>query len=287
MEYKHFSHPHALKLEQIQNHEGSAGFVCSGCESAIAGPAYTCSSQGCSFSLHQQCGNAARGMQHPSHALHHLTLVPYTTYSAGTFLCNACGSHGGKGFSYCCPLCDFDLHGRCALLPQVTAHHSHPLHNLVLVFNSVPAMAFTQFGLGNQLVCNLCNQLMDSRLWSYNCYACNFHIHASCALNGPPKLETGTEGSGSVVAYETSKKSEMTQEPRSSPGEDASETTDIEAKTEPGTESGAAQIQPGTTSQAEDLALRRRLELEQLKLQMQMSSALANMMGSFNLSSFV
>ncbi|CAA7057106.1 unnamed protein product [Microthlaspi erraticum] len=259
MEYKHFSHPHTLKLQEI--HTNDSPVTCSGCESNISDSttAYICST--CDFNLHEQCGNAARGMQHPSHAgLHHLTLVPYTTYSAGTFLCRACGCVGGKGFSYCCPLCDFDLHVQCAHLPQVMVHDSHPLHSLLLVYNSAPpppAMSFTQFGYANQLVCNLCNVVMDGRVWSYNCYACDYHVHASCAVNKPEP-----------VAASAAEKCEASDERK----------TETEQ-----TQQEAAAV----TEQVEDQALRQQLELQQLQLELDMSSALANMIGSFNLSSFV
>ncbi|KAG7574572.1 Protein kinase C-like phorbol ester/diacylglycerol-binding domain [Arabidopsis suecica] len=268
MEYKHFSHPHTLKLQQIQTHGSSDSLViCSGCESAICDSetAYICST--CDFNLHEQCGNAVRGMQHPSHAgLHHLTLVPYTTYSAGTFLCRACGCTGGKGFSYCCPLCDFDLHVQCAHLPQVTVHESHPLHSLLLVYNSTPAMSFTQFGFGNQLVCNLCNMAMDGRFWSYNCYACNYHIHASCAVNKPKPVAASAENCGTS---------------------DEGKTPNAESVPVQGLETAQTEQVAATTEQVEDPALRQQLELQKLQLELDMSSALANMIGSFNLSSFV
>ncbi|CAN8317951.1 unnamed protein product [Cochlearia groenlandica] len=265
MEYKHFSHPHTLKVHQVHTHKASgSSLLCSGCESAITGSAataYICST--CDFNLHEQCGNAPRGMQHPSHAgLHHLTLVPYTTYSAGSYLCRACGFNGGKGFSYCCPLCDFDLHVQCAHLPQVMAHESHPFHSLVLVYNSAPpATPFTQFaGYTNQLVCNLCNVGMDGRFWSYNCYACNYHVHASCAVNKPEPVVASGE------------KCETSDEGK-------------EAEAEP------VPCQGLETEQAEqvveDPALRQQLELQRLQLELDMSSALANMIGSFNLSSLV
>ncbi|KFK37044.1 hypothetical protein AALP_AA4G205200 [Arabis alpina] len=205
-------------------------------------------------------------MQHPSHAgLHHLTLVPYTTYSAGTFICRACGCIGGKGFSYCCPLCDFDLHVQCAHLPQVMAHESHHFHSLLLVYNSTPppAMSFTSFGYANQLVCKLCNLAMDGRFWSYNCYACNYHIHASCAVNKPePVVASAAETSeGKVVNAE------------SVPRE--------------GLETEQTQQAAVTIEQVEDPALRQQLELRQLQLELDMSSALANMIGSFNLNSLI
>lgn len=273
MEYKHFSHPHNLKLQPLQTTNPSdSPPICSGCESAISesATAYICST--CDFNLHEQCGNAVRGIQHPSHAgLHHLTLVPYTTYSAGTFLCRACGCTGGKGFSYCCPLCDFDLHVQCAQLPQVLVHDSHPLHSLLLVYNSTPppAMSFTQFGYMNQLVCNIYNLGMDGRFWSYNCYACNYHVHASCAVNKPKPV---------AASSAVEKCGTTSDERRAASGES------VPAQ---GLETEQTQRPAATTEQVEDPALRQQLELQKLQLQLDMSSALANMMGSFNLSSFV
>lgn len=269
MEYKHFSHPHTLKLQQIHtNKDSDSSVICSGCELAISDSetAYICST--CDFNLHEECGNAARGMQHPSHAgLHHLTLVPYTTYSAGTFLCSACGCTGGKGFSYCCPMCDFDLHVQCAHLPQVMVHESHPFHSLLLVYNSTPpAMPFTSFGYANQLVCSLCNLNMDGRFWSYNCYACNYHIHASCVVN-KPKLVAASAAEKCETSEGKAAKAE------SVPGQ--------------GLETDQTQQAAETIEQVEDSALRQQLELQQLQLELDMSSALANMIGSFDLSSFV
>ncbi|ESQ52924.1 hypothetical protein EUTSA_v10017799mg [Eutrema salsugineum] len=271
MEYKHFSHPHTLKLQQIQTNKASdSSVICSGCESNISESetAYICST--CDFNLHEQCGNAARGMQHPSHAgLHHLTLVPYTTYSAGTFLCRACGCIGGKGFSYCCPLCDFDLHVQCAHFPQLMVNESHPLHSLLLVYNSAPpAMSFTQFpGYTNQLLCNLCNVAMDGRFWSYNCYACNYHVHASCAVN-----KTKTLAASAAEKCGTS---------------DEGKTVNAKSVLGEGVETEQTEQVAATTEQVKDPVLRQQLELQKLQLQLELSSALANMMGSFNLSSFV
>ena len=79
----------------------------------------------------------------------------------------------------------------CAQSPQ----ESHPLHSLLIVYNSAPpALSFTQF------VCNICNVGMDGRFWSYNCYACNYHVHASCAVNKPKPVaaSSGVEKCGTT-----------------------------------------------------------------------------------------
>ena len=110
---------------------------------------------------------------------------------------------------------------------------------------------------------------MDGRFWSYNCYACNYHVHASCAVNKPKpvaaasaveKCGTTSDEGGAVSAESVPAQcleTEQTQQP------------------------------DATTEQVEDPALRQQLELQRLQLELDMSSALANMIGSFNLSSFV
>ncbi|KAK0608788.1 hypothetical protein LWI29_036039 [Acer saccharum] len=178
MEYKHFSHPHNLRVYQIVEKEQDDEFMCSGCDSTIsAGSAFGCWQ--CKFFLHEQCANAKRGMQHPSHPTHHLTLLSSATYSAGAFLCNACG-HSGSSFSFCCPLCDFDLHVHCASMPPILNHKAHHLHGLTLVYGFLPDHASSYNS------CDVCHKLLDQKLWSYNCDACNFHVHASCVIKPEP-----------------------------------------------------------------------------------------------------
>ncbi|PON44491.1 C1-like, partial [Parasponia andersonii] len=119
-EYKHFSHPHYLKTFQLQN--GDVQPNCSGCESSIlSGSAYGCYSCN-SFST----SNARRPLDHPSHRLHHLTLLPYPAHPNGAHTCDACGLDGTAA-SYSCPLCDFDVHVPRALLAQTLENPSaHP-----------------------------------------------------------------------------------------------------------------------------------------------------------------
>ncbi|KAA8518280.1 hypothetical protein F0562_015837 [Nyssa sinensis] len=96
MEYKHFSHQHNLNIYQVQQGQQ---LRCSGCESLCHESVFACWQ--CNFFLHDYCANANRYVKHPSHSLHPLILIPYPTYSSGSFLCNACGA-SGSAFSYCC-----------------------------------------------------------------------------------------------------------------------------------------------------------------------------------------
>lgn len=170
MEYKHFSHPHKLRAYYAQ--QGDNEYTCSGCELLISSGSSAYGCWECKYFLHQRCGNAERGIQHPSHAMHHLTLLPTTTYSTGSFLCEACGD-SGTTFSYCCPLCEFDLHVKCASLPHILTHNSH-LHTLYLTYDIKSFHSVTSNLRG------ICHKVLDNRFWAYSCFACNFHVHASC-----------------------------------------------------------------------------------------------------------
>lgn len=243
MEYKHFSHQHNLRIYQLNPEDGHR---CSGCESSCSGPAYVC--WDCKFFLHEQCGNANRALQHPSHPFHHLTLVPNTTHLAGSFACNACGDRG-NAFSYCCPLCDIDLHVPCAFLPQIIKHESHShILSLTYSFPATSAAAY-QNNVPSSRSCDICYKLLEySKYWSYNCFACNFAAHAVCAAK------------------------EMRPENATVPESESS---------------SRGELEPASEAAIQDPTLQAVCELEKLKLQMQMSNELAKMMSSFNLSSFI
>lgn len=116
MEANHFSHNHGLVFHQLP--QGSRAH-CSGCKSPASGNVYGC--QQCSYFLDEQCYRAPRSMHHPSHPLHPLTLMPFPTYPSRSFFCDSCNLCG-DGFSYCCSLCEFDLHLHCALVHNPTPY---------------------------------------------------------------------------------------------------------------------------------------------------------------------
>lgn len=128
MEFKHFSHIHGLVFHQPP--QGSE-IHCSGCKSpGPAGNVYACWK--CNYFLHEQCFRATRSLNHPSHSIHPLTLVPYPTYPSTQFFCNSC-SLVGNGFCYCCSECEFDVHVHCAHMaasPHLSHSASVPLPNM-------------------------------------------------------------------------------------------------------------------------------------------------------------
>nr|GEV53450.1 hypothetical protein [Tanacetum cinerariifolium] len=167
MEYKHFSHEHNLSMYQVQPGQQ---LRCYGCDKFCDKTIYACWQ--CNFFLHEHCGNATRFIRHPFHAQHHLILSPYPTYPSNCFVCNACGTNGTK-FSYCCALCEVDLHVNCAFLPFKVSHKAHP-HELLL--NNT-----NRTGGQN---CKVCRKSLDSNSWSYECGVCaNYGVHTLCATN--------------------------------------------------------------------------------------------------------
>lgn len=169
MEYKHFSHNHNLVFHQVQQGQN---IRCSGCElDCSSGFVYACFQ--CSFYLHEHCGNANRHIMHPADVTHPLILFPSPTYESGSFLCDACGKPG-SAFSYCCAVCQVDLHVQCAFMPLKITHKCHR-HELKLSTGN-PDRAGRE-------ICNICTTLLDSKHWSYYCAECDFGVHTFCGTN--------------------------------------------------------------------------------------------------------
>ncbi|GFP91651.1 hypothetical protein PHJA_001309100 [Phtheirospermum japonicum] len=179
MEYKHFSHHHPLTLHKIQ--PGQQSQLCHGCQLPCNnnnnnGSIFACYS--CNFFLHDHCGNANRYVKHPSHPAHPLVLVPTPTYCSGTFLCDGCGA-SGNAFSYCCPLCEIDLHVNCTFLPLKVTHNSHP-HDLFLSFTAQADRVKPPD------YCRVCRKEMSFRNWFYFCEKAgcdHFRVHTFCGTS--------------------------------------------------------------------------------------------------------
>ncbi|XP_038904463.1 uncharacterized protein LOC120090827 [Benincasa hispida] len=251
-EYKHFSHPHDLKLYQIQEDQTNQQFRCSGCESFCHGLVYGCRS--CEFFLHKACATAPRSLRHPSHPSHHLTLLPSPTYPDGSFLCNACGATG-TAFCFSCIPCDLDLHVDCALLPEQLNLNSHR-HSLSLVF-SPPS-----------IICNLCRRALDSRYWSYSCSTCNFHVHTYCAT-APTASPVGSVRNDRYAEFVAVREGDY----------------DSVSPAGYGVVNGGVPAVNPPVVVVEDPFLKAQAELHELQMQMQIVNEMAKMMASVNLSS--
>ncbi|WOG98147.1 hypothetical protein DCAR_0417488 [Daucus carota subsp. sativus] len=176
MEYKHFSHHHKLKVHQIT--EGQT-IRCSGCERLCQSTHVVGCSQ-CNFFLHTLCYSAERYVKkHSSDPQHPLVLIPKPTYCSGSFICNKCGETGSS-FSYCCTLCEIDLHLHCAFLPLKASHNLHQ-HELQLTKYSE--------GQGQDEFCKVCSKLLSAKYSFYSCHACQFDAHIYCVVNEVKPLE--------------------------------------------------------------------------------------------------
>ncbi|KAK1386707.1 Nucleoredoxin 1-1 like [Heracleum sosnowskyi] len=184
MVYKHFSHPHNMKIYEVK--EGQT-IRCSGCQRLCHNsPVVGC--WHCNFFLHALCFTAEHYIEkHPSHSQHPLTLIPRPTYCSGSFICNKSGEIG-TSFSYCCTLCEIDFHLHCTFLPVTVSHNSHQ-HDLILYKGSE--------GEAPDDFCKICNKSLSARHSCYYCNDCRFGAHIYCVIN-EVELEDGSSDSGTT-----------------------------------------------------------------------------------------
>ncbi|KAI3743757.1 hypothetical protein L1987_56823 [Smallanthus sonchifolius] len=170
----HFSHPHNLTTVDLKAEKGN-DVTCSGCKGTLIGKGYSCYEPNCNFHLHESCFHLKREIQHKSHPEHPLNLLPFAPYNNknSEFTCNACFGTG-KGFTYHCSVCKFDLHISCASLPETVKRPDHE-HTLKL-FYLCPVQ-----GEECTVTCNVCHGAIQKDRWAYFCESCNnFDTHLGC-----------------------------------------------------------------------------------------------------------
>ncbi|EYU27149.1 hypothetical protein ABFS82_02G127900 [Erythranthe guttata] len=190
---QHFSHEHILAPLHL---DAGEEIKCDGCEELVSDTFYGCLE--CNFFLHPVCSEAPRSMVHPSHPDHPLTLHQNPTYSSRAYCCDACGS-GGKGFSFSCAHCEFDLHILCAALaPTFLFKKEHP-HEFKLVCEPERA---------NKLTCYICS-VGNQGYWLYYCGACGIGAHVNC-LSSKHEEDKGrvNDGGGTKTKKQVSVKGE-------------------------------------------------------------------------------
>ncbi|KAL8500690.1 hypothetical protein ACS0TY_020319 [Phlomoides rotata] len=158
---KHFSHPHFLKPNEIEQK-----LDCSACESDLSGSAYSCTEPHCNFNLHKDCFDLPREVSHKFHPLTLLAAPAGPTYTDG-FKCDACWENG-KAFVYNCAACSFDLHVDCVRLPEKVSRpdHEHPL-SLSTPFSE-------------RVLCDVCMNIVNENVWWYSCSECDIATHLEC-----------------------------------------------------------------------------------------------------------
>ncbi|KAL3622420.1 hypothetical protein CASFOL_033831 [Castilleja foliolosa] len=175
---KHFSHPHMLKLMEIEKKNAK---ICSACECELSGSAYCCTEALCPFKLHKICFDSPRELRHKSHLQHQLTLMAAPLYSDG-FTCNAC-LKDGKAFVYTCATCSYDLHIDCVQWPDKVTRRDHN-HDLPLYYSLLEAETSKDV----TFMCDVCENPVHDMAWVYYCRECDFGTHLECATSGFIKL---------------------------------------------------------------------------------------------------
>ncbi|XP_047341950.1 uncharacterized protein LOC124945539 [Impatiens glandulifera] len=190
---KHFSHQHALRQLKIHEEEG---LLCSGCEQALSGEAYTCTkTKLCEFKLHKSCFDLPKETQHKSHKAHPLTLLstpPSKSFYIPEFTCNAC-LKTGNSFLYHCSTCNFNLHVNCAFLAESVKRTDHQ-HPLSLHYSS-PYKKSNDCEDDVVFMCNVCEDSVDPKCWVYYCKECDFGTELGC-VNDEVEKGGGEEGKG-------------------------------------------------------------------------------------------
>ncbi|GKV33431.1 hypothetical protein SLEP1_g41948 [Rubroshorea leprosula] len=179
MEPKNFIHKHPLHFfEEWSNvHGKTRGVNCSsGCGQPISTQFYACVD--CKFFLHKSCSELPLNITHPFHDNHPLTLLAKAPYSA---LCDFCDG-SVDGFVYHCSSCTFDLHIKCALLPEFlngdfpkVDHHIHVEHPLFFIKN-----LSHEVKLASSRYCSVCLEQLSNASF-YTCVVCELFLHKSCS----------------------------------------------------------------------------------------------------------
>ncbi|KAK1424922.1 hypothetical protein QVD17_20263 [Tagetes erecta] len=170
---KHFTHPHSLSIVDLKS-DNENEVICSGCKGGVIGKGYSCSEPNCNFHLHESCFNLKKEIHHKSHPEHLLNLLPFAPYTNknGEFTCNAC-FNTGRGFTYHCSICNFDLHITCASLSETVKRPDH--EHVLKLFYSCPVQ-----GEEHTVSCDVCYEQVQKERWAYYCESCDFGTHLGC-----------------------------------------------------------------------------------------------------------
>ncbi|KAH6815007.1 hypothetical protein C2S51_019827 [Perilla frutescens var. frutescens] len=80
---------------------------------------------------------------------------------------------------YRCIICDYYIHIRCATLPKRIVRHEYDEHPLHLVFDRPPNQEMIM-----NCFCEICEEDIDIKYWSYRCGVCDKWFHVNCIPDG-------------------------------------------------------------------------------------------------------
>ncbi|GLU00056.1 hypothetical protein SLE2022_174500 [Rubroshorea leprosula] len=188
----HVEHP-LFFIENLSPHEVKLASLhyCSVCLEQLSDASfYTCVV--CKLFLHKSCSETELplNINHPFHEKHTLTLTLLKKDSA--VLCQFC--HNNRylvGLFYHCSSCRFNLHIRCAFLPQFVTdnfpkrdHHFSHVDEHPLFFIQKDLISSNKVEPLNSY-CFVCSESLLGNSFYY-CPECQFFLHKSCALEELP-----------------------------------------------------------------------------------------------------
>ncbi|KAI4382671.1 hypothetical protein MLD38_008607 [Melastoma candidum] len=206
--FRHFSHPHPLKLEDCPE-PGEEDLCCSICLESIAGRYYVCSS--CDYSLHESCTRLPQQLQLQFHT-HPLKLVnqalrrPFRRFQDSNLrlklrevsrdVCRICNGEITSKPSYECYQCyKLTVHHECAVTLKDTDHQCHP-HKLEVNSLNLAVSPFQLKGIridslsledSCRFDCYACGSQGD--LIFYYCPECKFRFHVNCVKTLPSSVD--------------------------------------------------------------------------------------------------
>ncbi|KAG6743795.1 hypothetical protein POTOM_052497 [Populus tomentosa] len=151
----------------------------------MSGPSYSCTS--CNVFLHKKCAELPPEIKRQIHPEHPLRLLPNHH-----LICGFCNETCYESFVYCCFVCEFNLHIKCAFPPCVYAADQDQGHQFRRLLNapSLKSISFTCNACGTDgddspLLCTLCQLLVheefDTEYGVYYCPDCDFVAHVNCS----------------------------------------------------------------------------------------------------------
>ncbi|KAH6771927.1 hypothetical protein C2S51_010331 [Perilla frutescens var. frutescens] len=130
----------------------------------------------CKYYLHWACFHLPPELpSHPLHLTTDHTLTLQTPPKLDLTYCRICRSHT-NGLFYKCTECSFKADIKCASLPDIIKHASHPQHHLKLLTTEI-----TNESSYWERLCVACGRdtIFDV---CYRCDICKIIMHASCVL---------------------------------------------------------------------------------------------------------
>lgn len=167
----HYAHHHHLKFkEQVQKEFGEEDIAnCNGCGLEIVSCGFGCSTENCSFLLHEFCAFLPKEMKgYPNHPEHPLTL--YTHFPSDRrshFDCNVCERNCSL-FCYHCEVCHYNVGIKCASISFLVC--GGYIHKHELTAQLYPA----------SFLCCFCGKKHSELGMSYQCRTCSYWIHEQC-----------------------------------------------------------------------------------------------------------